>query len=104
MLVGVKTTFISPLGVRITIPEKYSDKITIRTDAAEKQITFLEFDTSIYYSDGELFSLRVHDKEEYTAQEGFGVLKSSDYKAVTALDKNELCPTRQEFFKAVEIV
>lgn len=99
--------FISSLGVRVTIPRELDGKITLRSFAAEGKISFYEYGGSLDKSEDELFSIKIYEKENFEIEDGFEVLKSTDYTVVTVNMSNSehpLCPTWQTVFKMVEIV
>lgn len=99
--------YISPLGVRITIPKELDGKVTLRSFSAQSQITFYEYEGTLEKSQNELFSIRVFDKEVYEEDKAFEVLKSNDYTVVTVKMtdiQHKLVPTWQTIFQMVEIV
>ena len=102
-----ETMYISSLGVRVTIPRELDGKITLRSFSAESKISFYEFGGSLDKSTTELFSIKIYEKEDFEIEDGFEVLKSTDYTVVTvnmADTAHALCPTWQTVFKMVEIV
>lgn len=106
-LVKSKVMYISSLGIRITIPSRMDGNVTIKSVSAQNELKFYEFEGDLTQSTKELFSIRISEKEQYTAQAGYDILKSTDYTVVAvhiADGENELCPTWETLYNIIEIV
>ena len=94
-------------GIRVTIPQRLDGKVTIKPITAQNELVFYEYEDSLEQSVHKLFSIRVSEKEMYEWENGYEVLKSTDYTVVTvhiADGESELCPTWETLYKIVEIM
>ncbi len=95
------------LGIRVTIPKKLDGNVTIKPITAQNELVFYEYEGSLEKSTKEIFSIRVSEKELYEQEDGYDILKSTDYTVVTVRvsdEDSELCPTWETLYKIVEMV
>lgn len=94
-------------GIRVTIPKRLDGNVTIKPITAQNELVFFEYEGSLEKSTHQLFSIRVSEKEKYEQQQGYEILKSTDYTVVTVkIDDvdSEYCPTWETLYKIVEII
>ncbi len=102
-----QTMFISSFGIRIGFTENMEKSLTIKPITARNELVFYEYNNSLEESDTELFRIMVSEKEGFELEEGYEILKSTEYTVVSVkitAPENENCLTWGTLYEITQIV